>query len=120
MEDEWLVFEEFLYSEVLEDLRSSFSQAEETNAEHKALDNVERWNDTTRETKTDSRLTAPIQSPEMVLDQIGQKLSAAVPEVVQTFLNWFQVISRLSYFNLFTFLRLLDFIFWCLVRVLVY
>ena len=50
----------------------------ETNAGHMALDHVERWNDTTRETKAGKM--GRLGSTEMVLHQVGQKLSAAALE----------------------------------------
>ena len=43
VEDEWLVFEEFLYSKGPENSRLSFSQVGETNAEQMALGGLEKW-----------------------------------------------------------------------------
>ena len=44
VEDEWFVFEKFLYSERPTNLRSSFWQVGETNAEQMALGGLEKWN----------------------------------------------------------------------------
>ena len=44
MEDEWLIFEDFLYLEGPENSRSSFLQVGETNEEKMALGGLEKWN----------------------------------------------------------------------------
>ena len=69
VEDEWFVFEEFLFLEGPENSRSSFLQVGETNAEQMALGGLEKWNQSWQSKGGESGQFGWPIPPEMV-DQI--------------------------------------------------